>query len=191
MGQGRYCYRDKMATFRTKVRAVAVVLGLPLTYASCSTQESAREAARRTAPRFVKMETKFEYSEHEPYAKQGENGIRGQGAFNQKIVGAVSCAGNRALLLPATSYFREMMDHLVAGSEPDPPKTPQPSLKNMIRATECDAQGGFSFTEIPDGSWFVLTQVKTKPVSVLIQEVTVSNHRTIEVLLSEKDLVGR
>jgi hypothetical protein len=137
------------------------------------------------------MAAKFDYAEHEPYAQQGENGIKGHGLLNQKVVGAVTCAGNRVLLLPGTSYFREMIDHLVAGSEPDPPKTPQPSLKNMIRATECDAQGWFSFAEIPDGAWFVLTQVKTKQVSVLIKEVTVSNHTTIEVLLSDKAIVGR
>lgn len=165
------------------------MLGLPLAYAGCSTQESAREAARRSAPRFVKMETQFKYSEHEPYAQPGENSIRGQGLLHQKAMDTVTCARNRVLLLPGTFYFREMIDHLVAGSEPDPPKTPQPSLKNMIRATECDAQGGFLFAEIPDGAWFLLTQVKTKQVSVLIQEVTVSNHRTVEVLLSEKDLV--
>jgi hypothetical protein len=137
------------------------------------------------------MQTPFEYTEHEHYAQQGENGIKGHGVLNQKVAGAVTCAGNRVLLLPGTSYFREMIDHLVAGSEPDPPKTPQPSLKNMIKATECDAQGDFSFVQIPDGAWFVLTQVKTKTVSVLIQEVKVSNHRTIEVLLSEKDIVGQ
>jgi hypothetical protein len=179
-----------MANFRTTFRAVTVLLGLLLAYAGCTTEEFAREAARRSAPRFVKMETQFEYSEHEPYAQQGENSIRGHGLLHQKVVGDVTCAKNRVLLLPGTSYFREMIDHLVAGSEPDPPKIPQPSLKNMIRTTECDAQGGFSFAKLPDGAWFVLTQVKTKPVNVLIREVTVSNHRMIEVMLGEKDIVG-
>ena len=80
---------------------------------------------------------------------------------------------------------------IVTGRDPVPPEKPYPSLKNMIRRTECDAQGNFSFSEIPDGAWFVLTQVKTKDGSVLITEMTLSNGETIEVLLEDKHIVGR
>jgi len=172
-----------MATSWATVRVVAVVLGLPFVYAGCS--------AWHSAPLFVKMQTKFDYSEHEPYAKPGENGMTGQGFLRQPGVGTVTCAGSRVLLLPATSYFREMVDHLIAGSEPDPPETPYPSLKSMFRSTQCDAQGGFSFAEIPDGAWFVATQVNARHGGLLIREVTLSNGRTIQVLLSDKDLVNR
>jgi hypothetical protein len=138
------------------------------------------------------MQTKFDYSEHEPYATPGEIGISGQAFLRQQGDSVVTCAGSRVLLLPATSYFREMFWHMiVAGSEPKPPETPYPSLKGMIRRTECDAQGNFSFSEIPDGTWFVLTQVNAGDGGVLITEVTLSNRRTIQVLLTDKHLVGR
>jgi hypothetical protein len=80
---------------------------------------------------------------------------------------------------------------IVAGSEPEPPAKPYPSLKRMIRRTECDPQGNFSFSEIPDGQWFVLTQVKAKDGGVLITEMTLSNAETIQVLLADKHIVGR
>lgn len=176
--------------FRARiVRPVEVVLlGLALVYAGCS----ARKPARESAPPFVKMHTKFDYLEHEPYAKPGENGISGQAFLRQQEDSVVTCAGSRVLLVPATSYFREMFWHMIiAGSEPEPPETPYPSLKSMIRRTQCDAQGNFSFSEIPDGTWFILTQVNARDGGVLITEVTLSNGRIIQVLLTDRHIVGR
>jgi hypothetical protein len=176
--------------FRARiVRLVEVVLlGLALVYAGCS----ARKPARESAPPFVKMQTKFDYSEHEPYAKPGENGISGQAFVRQQEDSVVTCAGSRVLLVPATSYFREMFWHMIiAGSEPEPPETPYPSLKSMIRKTQCDAQGNFSFSEIPDGTWFILTEVNARGGGVLITEVTLSNGRIIQVLLTDRHIVGR
>jgi hypothetical protein len=179
-----------MTTFRENiVRVAAVALGLPLAYAGCSARQ---EPMPKYGPPFVTMRTKFDYSEHESYAKPGENGIRGQAFLRQEGDSVTTCRGNRVLLLPATSYFREMFWHMIAArSEPNPPETPYPSLKNMIRRTECDAQGNFSFSEIPDGTWFVLTQVNAKPGRVLITEMTLSNGETAEVLLTDRHLVGR
>jgi hypothetical protein len=177
-----------MATCRAKiVRVIAVVLGLPLAYAGCS----AGERTPQSAPPFVKMKTKFDYSEHKPYAEPGENAISGQAFLTQQGSSVVTCAGSRVLLLPATSYYREMFAHIIAGSEPEPPDTPYPSLKSMIRRTECDAQGNFWFSEIPDGKWFILTQVNARHGGVLITELTLSNRGAIQILLTDKHVVGR
>ena len=178
-----------MRIFRAKIfGVVAVVLGLPLVSAGCSFFR--QWAAKKPAPRFVKMHAKLDYSEHKPYAQAGENGISGQG-FLKQGESIVTCAGNRVLLLPATSYFREMIGHMVAGSEPEPPEKTYPSLKNMIRRAQCDAQGNFSFSEVPDGAWFVLTQVNARHGGVLITEMTLSNHGIREIVLTNKHLVGR
>jgi hypothetical protein len=61
----------------------------------------------------------------------------------------------------------------------------------MIRRAECDAQGNFSFSEIPEGTWFVLTQVNGRNGNLLITEVTLSNGITTKILLTEKHVVGR
>ena len=168
-----------------------MVLGLPLVSAGCSFFR--QWAAKKPAPRFVKMHAKLDYSEHKPYAQPGENGISGKAFLKQQgeVDSVVTCAGNRVLLLPATSYFREMIGHMVAGSEPEPPEKTYPSLKNMIRRAQCDAQGNFSFSEVPDGAWFVLTQVNARYGGVLITEMTLSNHGMREIVLTNKHLVGR
>ena len=80
---------------------------------------------------------------------------------------------------------------IVAGSEPEPPERPYPGLKSMIRRTECDAHGNFSFSQIPDGTWFVLTQVNAKLGGVLITETTLADGGTIQVLLTDKHIVRR
>jgi hypothetical protein len=183
-----------MRVFRAKIfGVVAVVLGFALVSAGCSfvRQFVRQEAAKKPAPRFVKMHAKLDYSEHKPYAQPGENGISGQAFLKQQGEAVVTCAGNRVLLLPATSYFREMIGHMVAGSEPEPPEKTYPSLKNMIRRTQCDARGNFSFSEVPDGAWFVLTQVNARYGGVLITEMTLSNHLMREIVLTNKHLVGR
>jgi hypothetical protein len=170
------------------MRALAVLLGFSLAYAGCS----ARKPVEESAPPFVKTQTKFDYSEHEPYAKPGENGITGQAFLSQQGGSVVTCAGKRVLLLPATSYFREVFWHMIiARSEPEPLSNPYPSLKGMIRRTQCDAEGNFSFSEIPDGTWFILTQVNARTGGVLIAELNLSNRRATPVLLTDKHLVGR
>ena len=182
-----------MAAFRAiTVRVIAVVLGLSPVYAGCA----ARQPLGQSAPQSVKMQTELNYSEHESYAKPGENRIRGQAFLKQPGGGVVTCAESRVLLLPATSYFREMIRHLGAGREPERPQTTYPGLKNMIRKTQCDAEGHFLFEEIPDGAWFVLTQVNWvtddgKHGGVLIREVKLSSRRTTQVLLNERNLVDR
>jgi hypothetical protein len=175
-----------MAIVKAVFRVVALALGLPLAYAGCS----ARQPVPQSAPPRVAMQTKFDYAEHERYARPGENVINGQG-FIRQHASVVTCAGSRVLLLPATSYFREMIGHIIAGREPKPPETTYPSLKSMIRRTQCDAEGNFSIPEIPDGAWFVLTEVNATEGGVLIGAVTLSDRRTIQVLLTDKHLVGR
>ena len=170
------------------MRALPLLLCLSLAYAGCS----AREPVEKSAPAFAKMRTPFQYSEHERYAKRGANGINGKAVLTEKGGGVATCAGSRVLLMPATSYFREIFWHMiVAGSEPTPPRETHPDLKNMIRRTQCDGQGRFSFSEIPDGAWFLLTQVNATHGSMWIGETTLANGEILEALLTDKHIVSR
>ena len=120
-----------MALTARLVRVVEVLfVGLAVTYAGCS----ARQRVRESAPLFVKMQTKFDYSDHESYAKTGGNSVTGQGTLRHQRDGLVTCAR---------------------------------------------------------GPWFILTQVNARHGGVLITEVTLSNNRTIPVLLTDRHLVGR
>jgi hypothetical protein len=167
---------------------IAIVLGLPLACAACSAPKPVRESV---APS-VKVQAKFDYSEHEPYAKAGRNVLSGRAFLRQQGDSVVTCAGNRVLLVPATAYFREAFWHLIVSRrEAQPPETVYPSLKSMIRRAECDAEGKFSFSEVPDGAWFVLTQVNAPDGGVLIGELALSNAGAATVLLTDKHLLDR
>lgn len=66
----------------------------------------------------------------------------------------------------------------------------------MIKQSQCDAQGNFAFSSLPDGRWFVATEVKwtvryAQQGGALMQELSVANGETAQVLLTEKDWVGR
>jgi len=151
-------------------------------------------SAARQQP--VQMQTKFDYSEHQPYLQPGENGIRGQGFLRQQGGGVVTCAGSEVYLFPATSFFREMMMHLRAGKAPQIEGYIDPTFKPVIKQSQCDAQGNFSFAKLPNGNWFIVTQVAWTVASqsqggTLMREVAVSDNQTVQVLLTEKDFIGR
>ena len=165
-------------------RGFAAILGIPLIFTACAVRQP------------VQMQTKFDYSEHKPYMEPGENGIKGQGFLRQKGGGVVTCAASEVIMVPATSFFREMMTHFRAGKNPQIEGTIDPAFKPIIKQTQCDAQGNFFFANVPNGQWLVLTQVSwavgyARQGGVLMREVALSNNQTAQVLLTEKDFIGR
>ena len=144
----------------------------------------------------VPMQTKFDYSEHKPYAEVGENNIKGQGFLRQQGGGVVTCAGSEVMMFPATSFFREAVQHLPDGKMPQLKETLDPSFQAIIKKGQCDAQGNFSFAKLPNGAWFVFTEVNwivanRSQGGTLLQEVGLSNGETLQILLTEKNFIGR
>jgi hypothetical protein len=139
----------------------------------------------------VPMQTTFDYNEHRPYKEKGNNTVTGQGFLRQKGGGVVTCAGSQVFLLPATSYFREAIGHLMQGNDPQV-RTIDPVY---ARVGQCDAQGNFIFSGIPDGGWFVVTEVKWSvgpnlQGGSLFQEINIGGGKTTRVLLSDKNIIG-
>jgi len=138
------------------------------------------------------INTKFDNDVHKPYMQKGNNTIKGQGFLRQQGGGVVTCAGNDTLLMPATPYFREMLSIMRDGKKPI--GNVDPAYKTMLKQTKADAQGNFTFSDLPDGNWFVLAEViwtvgYQKQGGGLVQEVRVSNGETKQVLLTQNDLV--
>jgi hypothetical protein len=103
----------------------------------------------------VPMETVFDLDEHRPYLEPGMNNIKGQAFLVQRGGGVVTCAGNAVALLPATKFFDEYLYLVRRGL------TPQTKWKaGATRHGYCDAQGNFSFTNLPDGKWYIFTEVR-------------------------------
>jgi len=142
------------------------------------------------------MRVKFDYAVHKPYLQKGNNTIKGQGFLRQQGGGIVTCAGNDVLLLPATSFFREMVNLARAGKEPLFTGKIDPAYREMLKHTQADAQGNFTVSGLPDGNWFLFTQVEwtvgyQPQGGVLMEEVRVANGETKQVLLTNKNFIGR
>jgi hypothetical protein len=140
------------------------------------------------------MTTAFDYEAHKPYTQAGIYTVKGQGFMRQSGGGVVTCAGSEVVLMPATPFFREVIDIHRAWGTPQIEKKLDSSYKSIVKQSQCDAQGNFSFTHIPAGSWFVMTHVQwmagyTPQGGTLLREVTVTS-ADVQVLLTGNDFVG-
>lgn len=100
-------------------------------------------------------------------AGKGANGVSGQAFLRQQGGGVVTCASEEVTLVPASPYATERImarygntssgsaSFLFSNRLPEP----DPSYMKSIRTAHCDAQGNFSFTDLPDGDYYVVTKV--------------------------------
>lgn len=144
----------------------------------------------------TQLKTKFDPAEHDPYLRNGTAVITGQGFLRQRGGGVVTCAGSKVALLPATSFFVEYIGLKRSGHQPTLNYKLDPAYKTLIKQTQCDAQGNFSFQNIPAGNWYIVTDVKwqvgnSQQGGGLLRELTIADGESVKVLLSDDDLVRR
>jgi hypothetical protein len=177
-----------MATFGGRIaRLVAVVLGLPLAYAGC--------AARQPPP--VGTLTNFKETEHKPYMASGGNSIMGKGFvwFQQQGGDLVTCAGRAVWIMPNTSFFHARIYYVRDGKIAELESEIPPAFNGIIRKTQCDKEGNFSYAALPSGEWLVFTNVEWvigsgKQGGALMRSVTLLNNQTVQVLLTYEDFIG-
>jgi hypothetical protein len=167
------------------MRRGMLLLAAGAVFTGCATHQS------------MEMKTKFDYEQHKPYTQPGNNSIKGQGFMRQQGGGVVTCAGSAVYLMPKTSFFGEAIDLYRSGRTPQPTEPVlDPAYKAVLKQSQCDAQGNFSFAQLPDGEWFILTEVRwmvgyAPQGGKLMRQVHVANGENMQVLLTEKDWVGR
>jgi len=99
----------------------------------------------------------FPQSEYDALPKKGTAIVRGQ-AFLKTIGGDVKkAAGEMVLLNPVTSYSQQWFDVVYwrNGSLTDQ----DPSYMQYVRTTVADAEGRFTFKEVPAGRYFLTTRI--------------------------------
>lgn len=143
----------------------------------------------------VQMQTRFDYASHKAYVQNGTGSVKGQGFLRQQGGGVVTCAGSQVYLMPSTPFFREAVNLLRAGKDPQIGQKLDPAYKVMLKQSQCDAQGNFLFTNLPSGGWFVMTEVKwsvgyNQQGGALLREISINNNET-QVLLTDNDFIGR
>lgn len=110
-----------------------------------------------------------------------------------------TCAGGEAQLFPASTYAAEMM-RIVFGSDvrgfaplasAHYPNNIAADFKSTVRRIGCDATGSFRFDGVPAGTWYVFSNVISRPAGAaapqggaLMQRITVAEGAPVSVLLS-------
>lgn len=127
-------------------------------------------AAAPAAPYLTK--TTFDPSEVAWSAGPGRNTVEGQAFLRQRGGGVVTCAGASVQLIPDSAYARERF-MFIYGTATQPAASsgrridaPNTAFVNTFRHQSCDAQGGFRFSEIPDGNYYVVTTVQWEVAGV-------------------------
>lgn len=147
------------------------------------------------SPQRIQMRNPFEDAAHDAYIRPGTAVVGGQAIFRQQGGGVFTCARRGVLMFPATPFFEEALDHLMAGRQPDVGRKLDPRYKSLLRQSRCDAQGIFAFRDLPAGDWYLVTGNfwtvgGTRRGGGLLRRVPVSEGQAQQVLLTEADRVG-
>lgn len=145
----------------------------------------------------ITIHAPFDAGEAGALTRKGVNMISGSALIRQNGGGVVTCAGLPVLLVPQTAYATERVRAIYGntnrGYNPITRRlafSPDPSTyMQMTRETLCDAQGNFSFPDVADGSFYVIsviswTVANSPQGGSLMQFVNVSDGQSQQVVLS-------
>lgn len=127
----------------------------------------------------------------------GKGQIDGQLTYKAGNV-AFSCAAAGVVLTPETPWVRSRMVVLYTSAEGaalpaeevrrrTPPERSQ-DYSSFVRRAPCDATGKFTFRDLPDGAWFVITVARpADPAAArdmaLMRRVVVAKGRVVKMRL--------
>mgnify|MGYP000266974354 CR=1 FL=1 len=108
-----------------------------------------------------------------------------------------SCAGQSANLIPDSDYARARMEAIFGSTDRGMRAASRGAVKferddplyvSSLRTTRCDAQGSFSFAQVPDGIWYATTSIKWQGTSQVeggsvMRRVDVRGGRLVKVVL--------
>jgi hypothetical protein len=145
------------------------------------------------------MQTPFDAAEAVKYSRKGTASIKGQAFLKRNDGQVVTCAGSEVRLMPDTAYENEIISAIKHGERIDPAVIEDDKAKmkakgatgHAERKSICDAQGNFSFTDIPAENWIVVTDVtwfvSTIQGGMLLKHVTTEPNKTSDAILTGTD----
>ena len=165
-----------------------VLLGFLVTLSACMASMPPKHS----------MVSSFDPSEVEWFASTGTNSVHGSALIRQRGGGVVTCAGRSVSLMPVSTYADERILAIYGNrlkgysqfgatviNEP-----PDQAYLDIARNSTCDAQGFFSFRNLPDGEFYIITDVfwevsnYASQGGALMHRVTLSGGKSAEVVLS-------
>ena len=147
------------------------------------------------APKPITTLSKFNAAEVAYIHEQGPNTIRGQAFLRQRGGGVVTCAGSEVHLAPAGHYATERIRNIY-GTTSRPAQAVaraddgDSEYYRYIRIATCDAQGSFTFRDVADGRYFLITVVQwqvheySHEGGALMSPVEVSGGEVAEVIIA-------
>lgn len=127
-------------------RAAALsVIGLGLT--ACGPREE------------IEKKIAFSDKDHAAWLAKGDAEIAGEGFLRRPDATLARCSGGVVYLVPATPYFQEWIEVYRSGAKIANPKALHEAHGKAIRKTQCDATGRFTFSDLPNGKWLLVTRI--------------------------------
>jgi hypothetical protein len=116
---------------------------------------------------------------------KGSNVITGEVAYRTGA-GPWTCAGGSVGLTPETAYSRQRVAALYGSTRratlpvqlvrSRSVEQPAADYGRFVRTVRCDAQGRFTFGDLPDGSWFIIAQAKPGPGAAPEDALAIMQH---------------
>lgn len=135
--------------------------------------------------------TEASEQEYLPYLATGNGVLTGQAFLTQRGGGVVKAAGRNVTLDPATAVGNEWwgkagVKYPFASLTP-----PSPNFHKARKTAVADAEGRFKFTELPEGTYYVRTEVTWEAGTLGLQgglvgaQVHIRNNKATEVILNQ------
>jgi len=157
-------------------------------------------ASMMPQPKQVTLSSAFNAQDVAWFNSSGTGSITGQAFFQTRGGQPRTCAGLEVSLQPHSSYGDERLIAIYGTTESGfAPTTTmrvkfnpdEPAYHKMRKTTVCDAQGNFSFTQLPAGKYVVTSAIVwTVPGSFapegggLLKSVSLSNGESTRVILT-------
>lgn len=157
-----------------------ILLLLPLFFSACVTVSD------------VGKRPPFPIDEYQSLLKQGTGTVTGQAFFKTRGGDAKKAIGSEVILNPITSYsvFWYENSYLKNAAIEDS----DPMLDKFLIKTTADADGKFTFKNVPSGQYFISTKITWEHQEsqyvvntyggVIAQRITVKDGEVLEVILT-------
>lgn len=141
------------------------------------------------------IETTFNPAEAAFINETGSGTISGQAFLRRNDGVVVYAAGSEVHLVPKSTYADERIQALYRGGKFNgyvpAPKNTDPQYLAMTKTTKANGEGRFSFENLADGDYYVLTQVTWLAGDIrqggsLMEPVSIRNGRSVDIIMTGK-----
>ncbi|OAE39608.1 hypothetical protein [Brucella intermedia] len=135
------------------------------------------------------IDTPFNESSVEYINRQGTATVTGQGFMRRRDGMVVYAAGSPVALVPKVPYTEEAFNKAQAAPFGINFTNSDPRLKKYVRTTQANGEGRFTFSNVPDGAYYLVTKVQwmagdANQGGELTKAIQVSGGKNVDVILT-------